>query len=287
MNKISLLDVARKASLLMAARKGYFYVYAAILGGAFMLSYAISSHFIAAFNVEAAKDQLDLEAVTPMLTWLLGSNTILVITTFLAAFSLQHFTIASCRNTTSLFPPRPIKAVFKFLFMTFGLSFGGVTVVVIAFLPVVALLTMGETNTADSANETILYAYAAVVGVLITALLTRLSFRLTAITVDDDSSFKKTWQMTSGHTVRIFLATIALSAPLGVLQLFLPESPDPVTNLLVQPSLPLTLLHCALTVATSLALNVYWGIFYQEFKKQHDPANASGTSEADYGQCQD
>lgn len=244
MERIGFWKVAGKTWLLLRARAGIFLLY--WLG--LLAIKLICSFFFPSFN------EVSASALVLALALLCAYAA--------TGLSLSHFTVLSCRNKTSFFPARPVLACVKYALATLGVLLTGAPAAVLSLLIIFWVLASGILNSGQYALLGLfLFLTAAIlgqVGLLVPVL--RFGFVTIAISVNEDSGFKRAWRMTRGYTLKLLAAFLLCLLPQAIIEVIIVLFGWSSTHS------PLSQLVETLTATTSVFfLAVFQSVLYLDF----------------------
>lgn len=263
MEKVKFLDVARKTWLMLSAR-------ATIYGG-----YA-TTFFCLLFLPHLLFAPYDPE-VDAFPTFAVVSGLINLVLLMATSLSMQHFTIASCRNATSFFPERKVATVARYTMTTIVLVFITMAAMTISGMPLFAVLASGMMDNGGILGLALIVACGILAGFGIVPGI-RLSMILPAIAIGDEYGYKRTWRMTKGYTLKLLCLTVAMLIPsvvLGLIWGIIWGSPD-------NDPVLFNGVNSAFSVVTSIIFGSYYGILYQDLVTSYDGA-AAAESESEFG----
>lgn len=175
--------------------------------------------------------------------------------------SLYHFTVASCRNATSFFPPRPVRTYLQYLLASLGLAVICMLFAVLAGIPFFGVLASGMLDKGTPGALSVLLLAASLLLMIAGGLipLLRLGYVLVALAIGDKYDYGRAWRMTKGYTLKMLGALfLGLLPPFaaGVVWWLVDESS---VN-----SVSFRLLDVVLTFTCIMFLSVFWAVLYQE-----------------------
>ena len=188
--------------------------------------------------------------------------------------SLYHFVVASCRNATSFYPPRPVRAYLHYLLASLGLAAICMLSAVVAGLPLFGVLVSGIAEGEANAGLAFLLILLSVLLMVLGGLipLLRLGFVLVALAIGDKYDYGRVWRMTKGYTLKmlcaIFLGMLPALATGFVWWLVDKASVD---------SLAFQLMDALLTFTCIIFLSVFWAVLYQELTLREREPEKTGT----------
>lgn len=246
--KVRLLDVARKAWLLLSARSGIYALY----GLAFFCLLFLPHLLFASYDPEVD--------AFPALAFYSGLVSLAMLMAL--SISLQHFSIASCRNATTFFPQRGVAAFFKYLLVSIVLVAIGLISIIIAGLPFAGVLLSGVADSPDTALLGGLLLGVTGLGMCLGGMIPplRLAPVLPAIAMGDDWDYGKAWRMTKGYTVKLVLLFFLFMAPPLLFGMFWglvwgdPQNDPALFNAV----------NSAFSVVITIVFTVCFGVLYQK-----------------------
>lgn len=155
------------------------------------------------------------ESVPPTAFVLIGMLLFVVI--FLALVlvyyvSILNFGVTSLRGRPTILPKQPVKRVFSFL--------GRGILIYLEFLPIVfaialpvSLATLIDPYFPQWVSIGLMVLIVTAGGLLSMTYLLRMSLQFPAAAVGDKTSFKLSWRMAKGHTLRLLASMLLLSIP--------------------------------------------------------------------------
>lgn len=197
---VSFWNVVGKTRLLLAVRSRYFGLYVLASLVLYSAPYLIT-------GVDPFAEE------SPEKLWL----PFLVNMTLLPALSLslQHFSIESCRNNTSFFPPKPLLSFLRYMLLSIALVFFSGICLIVASIPMFGIWGWGGVDNPETAIyvTVLMYFFGLIAAVVATIPFMRFGPVLPATTVGDECSFSRAWRMTKGHTLKLLVAASLLYIP--------------------------------------------------------------------------
>lgn len=259
MEKVSVWAAAKKTLLLLRGRAEHFWKYG--VGLLVLQTVSYTNEMIAALPDGGV---WWLEAIMN-LAFFVGS---VVLTT-----SLIHFSIASCRNTTSFLPERPVLTVFYYVLAMIALSVITFIFMVVCGLPLIGVVMSGLLDKPDTVvlggGLAFLTGLFALAGGMVPAV--RFGVIIPAVCVRDKWNFSLAWQMTKGHTWRLIGAVVLPLLPFFALvmgwgvayALMNPETP-------FVPNIPYVAVSIFASAAIGLFMNSFCGVLYEDFRIRYE-----------------
>lgn len=257
--KVRFLVVAQKAWLLLRARVGIYALY----GLGFFCLIILPHLFFAPYDPEV--DTFPTQVAFSVLI-----NLTLVMTLHL---SMQHFTIASCRNTTSFFSQRVVATFFKYLLAGFAMGAIALISMVISGIPFAVVLLTGVFDTSAPSIPGIILLLLSwlvmIVGTFIPVL--RLWPIFPAIAMADDWSYTEAWRMTKGYTWKLLLMMFAFMVPHILLGIIMEVAWGDLQGQVVL----FNAVYTGVSAVFAVLFTVYYGVLYQDLLTGYRGATAS------------
>lgn len=195
---------------------------------------------------------------------------------------LHHSSIMTLRGDhVPLIPSGVVRRIGMFLWKFFLLTLVAMFVGMVAYAPVVLPLSMFVHFETEMTKTVVITAIKSVV---MFYFLLRFGFVLPAIACGDESSFKKSWNLTKQHSFRLYFSIILVLLVSVGFPVIIASSFAGSMDL---GSRIARIILAAMMFFAFLSTFAVLSVWYEKFRLRYEAQQAAIATEADYGQCQD